>query len=174
MRARKRRFLTPLAAFVVAVVFLLGVYFPQSRQLSRIRQETASVREQQLDRAARLRSTMATLDKAGSEGDIPFEEAVPSSPRIGELLESLDRLAREAGLADHSVVPAKVVDGEQVSWLPIDMEFRGTFAAVYGFLERVETLPRVARVQRLELDSTAFTADELSSSLTMHVYFKRS
>jgi len=93
---------------------------------------------------------------------------------MGAFLESLDHLAREAGLVERSTEPQAAVRGAAVSWLPIEMNVRGSFEAIYAFVESLERLPRVARVQEWVVESSVDAEALLSSTLTMHVYFKKS
>jgi hypothetical protein len=52
------------------------------------------------------------------------------------------------------------------------VNFNGDFPAIYEFLRRVESLPRVARVQQLEMACVNGLPDLLESTVIMHVYFR--
>lgn len=168
------KYVLPAGALLVAAVFAFGVYLPESRHLRRIRAETESLRAELAGRAASLAVRTTSADAGDPQNVVSFDEALPAGPHLGEFLEGLDEWARAAGLQDHNIVPGAAQDGESVSWLPLTMDFHGDFSAVYGFIQKIESQPRLARVQRLELTTTVASGNELSSSVTMHVYFRRS
>jgi Tfp pilus assembly protein PilO len=80
-----------------------------------------------------------------------FATAIPGEQRIGGFLELLDAVARDVGLSGKNVQPDEAVHGPQVSYLPVRVDVTGSFTAVHEFLRRVESLPRLARAQRLEM-----------------------
>ena len=50
------------------------------------------------------------------------------------------------------------------------MTFAGTFAAVHGFLGALESLPRLARVSRLELSCPDGQSGLLEANVVVHVF----
>ena len=176
MKTVGKKYHLTLGTVAAALVLVFGVYLPQTRKMKAFK-ETATPLQMELDaRTARLQTTVTTYAEARrSERKVAsLEEAVPREDRIGQFLESLDRIAHQCALADKNVVPAAVIESDEVSCLPIEMNFSGDFEAVHEFLRRVESLPRVARVQRMELTSADEGPLELVSSVTMHVYFRPS
>ena len=83
-------------------------------------------------------------------------------------------MAQEAGVSDKNVTPAEAIMQKDLGCLPIQIRFTGKFASVYEFLDKVERLPRVARIQKLELSADDDVPDELVSTMTLHVYFRNS
>ena len=165
-----------LGCAVVALVFTLGALRPDAGAAAQMHRDartfcdTVNERTQRLQKVGDTRRELATLDGALAA----FDAAIPPDQQIGAFLEKLDQIARESGLSDKSVKPADPVIGAQVACLPIDVNVTGRFAAMYEFLQRVESLPRVARIQRLELSGADEAGDELVASMTMHVYFRPS
>lgn len=164
--------LLAVAALVVMICFTL----PEVRRLSALRSKTAALQHELEDHSARLRSTEEVYSQTETMRRrlMSFDQALPGGMHLGEFLEDIHRLAAETGLHDHHVVPRAVVDGEDVSWMPLDLDFKGSFEAVYAFLRQVEAQSRVVRVQRMELTASGSSRTELQSSLTLYVYFRRS
>jgi Tfp pilus assembly protein PilO len=165
-----------LAAAVVALVFALGALRPDARRSAGLQREAAALRDAVDDRAARLLNTAARCCEV-EELDAQlasFDIAVPLDQRIGAFLEQLDLIVREAGLSGKRVQPAAPIALTDVSCLPIEVNVTGDFSAMHEFLRRVESLPRIARIERLELSGRAESGDELVASVTMHVYFRPS
>lgn len=160
----------------VALVFALGALRPDAGAASRMHRDAALLHEAVATNTQRLESAGATrrrLDELAGELAV-LDEAIPQDQQIGAFLERLDQLARDAGLTGKSVKPALPLQAGKVACLPIDVNVTGRFPAMYEFLQRVEALPRVARIQRLELSGADEAGDELVASLTMHVYFRPS
>jgi Tfp pilus assembly protein PilO len=160
----------------VALVFALGALRPDAGASARMRRDAALFRDTVAQRTARLQTAVDVHNQLQElDGRLQtFDEAVPQDQRIGVFLEHLDQLARETGLTGKSVKPAAPIAGAHVACLPIDVNVTGQFAALHEFLRRVEALPRVARIQRLELAGSENAGDELAAALTMHVYFRPS
>ena len=159
-----------------ALLFVFGLYLPEARRLDHL-WAAIEARQAEVDaRGAHLQGMLA-LYQGVSRGQAElasFDQAVPEGKQLGRFLETLDRLAAEAGLGDKNVVPSRVIDSGQVHCLPLEIDFNGEFEAVYEFLRRVESLPRITRVQRLRLSSAEEGGTELLSSLTVQVYFRNS
>ena len=161
-----------VATLVVMVVFTL----PEEGRLSRLRSSAAVLQSELMDRSARLRSSEGGYDETETVRRrlMSFGEAIPNALNMGDFLAEIHGLAEATGLYDHRIVPQAVVDGEDVSWMPLDMNFKGGFEAVYAFLRNIEAQPRVVRVQRMELTTKEQSSTELEASLTLHIYFRRS
>jgi len=176
MRLGRVKTRVALGAMAVALIFTLGALRPDVARSARMQRDAAALRDTVDERSARLMTTvdarrqLAELDTQLSG----YPEAIPTDQRIGAFLEQLDLIARDAGLSDKSVKPANPIALAAASCLPIDVQVRGRFDAMHEFLRRVEALPRIARVQRIELAGIEGSADEVAASLTMHVFFRPS
>ncbi len=165
-----------LGTMAIAAAFAAGVVAPHMRHVRTVRQQVASVQGNleflgtRIDRAQKIFET--TRDKEAALKT--FDAAIPENVQLGEFLESVDRLAQEAGVEDKNVTPAEAIIQKDIGCLPIQIRFTGRFASVYTFLEKVERLPRVARVQQLELSADDETPELLISTMTLHVYFRNS
>ncbi|GJM26592.1 MAG: hypothetical protein DHS20C16_30070 [Phycisphaerae bacterium] len=165
-----------LGTIAFAAVFAAGVVAPHMRYMKSVKQGVASVQADlgllgsRIDRARRVFESTRDKQKALES----FDAAIPDRVQLGEFLEAVDRLAQEAGVADKNVTPSEAIVQEDLGCLPIQIRFTGKFASVYEFLDKVERLPRVARIHHLELSADDDVPDELVSTMTLHVYFRNS
>ncbi len=165
-----------LGTIAFAAIFAAGVVAPHVRHMRSVKQGVATVQADllvlgsRIDRARKVFE--ATRDK--NKAIASFDAAIPDRVQLGEFLEAVDRLAQEAGVSDKDVTPADAIMQKDFGCLPIQIRFTGKFAAVYEFLDKVERLPRVARIQQLELSADDDLPDELVSTMTLHVYFRNS
>lgn len=176
MRFMRGKMLVVLGGSAVALIFTIGALMPDVRHNRRKNQEAAMLRASVDGRTARLQGAAAMRETSHElENKLTaFTEAIPGEQRIGAFLEALDQIARDAGLTGKNVKPAQPVVGDEVACLPIQVEVSGTFASIHEFLRRVETLPRLARIQRVELAGGDDLGGELVSSVMMQVYFRPS
>jgi Tfp pilus assembly protein PilO len=176
MQSGRRKALVAVGGLAIAVVFALGAMLPDWRTRRAAQQDARSLREAvdgrtaQLSRLAQSRQRSEELTRRMEA----FATAIPGEQRIGGFLELLDAVARDVGLSGKNVQPDEAVHGPQVSYLPVRVDVTGSFTAVHEFLRRVESLPRLARAQRLEMTGDEEHPGELSASVMMRVYFRPS
>lgn len=165
-----------LGTITVAAVFAAGVVAPHMRNMKSVQQGISNT-QADLDllssRVQRARKVFeAVQDK--EQALASFDAAIPDRVQLGEFLEEVDRLAQDAGVKDKYVTPSDAIVQKDLGCLPIQIRFSGEFASVYEFLDKVEKLPRVARIQRFELRADDESPNVLVSSMTLHVYFRNS
>jgi len=163
-----------LGALVVGLVFSAGALRPDLGSNRRLRYEAGALRASVDQRSARLEAASALRQSSAelAEDLAAFAQAIPRNQQIGAFLEDLDLIAREVGLSGKSVRPAEAIRTAELQCLPLDISVTGRFAALHEFVRRVEALPRVARVQRLELASREIPSEELVASVTLYVFFR--
>lgn len=163
-------------ALVVAVVFAAGALAPQWRRLRSLELRARLMREQIQRSQLRMEGATDTFDRvteARRRAPV-FEAAIPRSDELGVFLEQVSRIADQLDLADRDMTPAREQACGDTAVLPIEMSFRGTFDAVYAFITQLESMPRVARIQRLLLDVVDPRTGQLRSTMTVFVYHENS
>ena len=159
-------------AVLVAIVFVGGAFMPQWRRLYNLRATAESMRGRVDQNGIRMQAAKESYQKvlAARRKSAVLDAAIPNKPNLGAFLESVSRVADKLKLSDRDMIPSKEVRCRQVVVLPIEMSFRGTFDAVHAFLAQLESMPRIARVQRLDLDASPDHPGELNTSITVFVY----
>ena len=163
-------------ALVVAFVFAAGAFVPQWRRLRSLELRTQVMRQQIEQSQVRMAGATNTFDRVtGARRRAPvFEAAIPPTDELGAFLEQVSRIADQLELADRDMTPAREQTCRDTAVLPIEVSFRGTFDAVYAFITQLESMPRVARIQRLLLDVADPATGQLRSTMTVFVYHETS
>ena len=141
MKTIGKKYHLAIGAAAAGLLFLFGAYLPGSRRLQEIHQFDCRVERQSGSTNNQLSVLKDTFDEVYrvKTALASFEEAIPKDTNVGHLLELIDQGARQAGLRDRSVIPSKVLVGEEVNCLPIEISFRGQFEGIFKFLRRLET-----------------------------------
>lgn len=172
MTNQRDQLVTGLLAVVLTVVFAAVVYVPQQRKIGRLRADGRALRgelERREARVAGMQALQQQIQSAEAESDA-FEVSVPPADGLGPFLEQVTELAATQGVVDPDIEPLAPLTGPAVMALPVRMTFAGTFASVHGFLAALESLPRLARVSRLELSSPDGQSDLLEANVVVHVF----
>lgn len=149
---------------------------PQWRTLHDTRTRVDSLRqliEQGRVRMAAAKESYEFAQQAKSKLPV-LDSAIPDQSDLGPFLEDVSRIADELRLANRDITPSREVKCRELVILPIEISFQGPFDSAYSFITRLETLPRIARIQRLEFTMLSDQPGELSSSMTVFVYHRRS
>ncbi len=174
MTQQRDQLVTGALAVALLAVFVGLVFVPQQRKLESLRAQAAVLRDGTMLGAAqlaRLEGLQAQVRQA--ESDLaPYDRNIPHGPGLGDFLEQVDVLAARQKVVDPDVVPSASLGGPGIEVLPIEMGFSGTFASVYGFLPAVESLPRLARVSRLEIERADYAGDVLEANVTVRVFYQ--
>lgn len=174
MTKQRDQLVTGVLAVVLLAVFVGLVFIPQQRKFERLRAQAATLRDGTMLGAAqlaRLEGLQAQVRHA--EADLAaYDRNIPHGPELGVFLEQVDVLASSQKVVDPDVVPAASFGDRGIEVLPIEMGFSGTFASVYGFVQAVESLPRLARVSRLEIERADYARDVLEANVTVRVFYQ--
>ncbi len=162
-RSRARLLLVILG---LAVVFAAGSWWPAQRAQSglskRISEAQAKLQSERLgvgDLPA-LVTEIGAMERELAAGP----RQVPTHNDVAELLRSLCTLMDEHQLSDQQIVTQAIVHGRDYSLMPLRLEFTGMFPQVYGFLQKLEALPRMVRVMKVQMNRD--TPDRVSGVRT--------
>lgn len=76
---------------------------------------------------------------------------IPAESDVAGLIESLTRTLSEAGLKDRDITTRSSRALEGVFALPVTVAVTGDFPKIFEALSRVESMPRLVRVERLRM-----------------------
>ena len=172
-----RRFLIGLlVAVLISAVWYFFVVGPinERKEIAQTDLETAQTEE------FTLRTTLSRLKKI-EENQLEYataigqlETAIPSTPRLAELIDDLSFLADENGIALSSLAfstPTLLEEGE-VFGVGVSMSIDGQFFEILGFLYGTAELERVMTIESLTLSPSSDDAGfhTMSAALTGTVY----
>jgi Tfp pilus assembly protein PilO len=164
----------PLVAVAIAWVFL--VFLPIHKAIGRLQEQSRDMqqyREQSYARLPVLKRTgrgLADIRRTIAR----WNDTTPSRHELTVLLGKLTALARSAGLQITRFDPEPVVAHDRLGQAPLSMRVTGPFASVFGFLAKVESLPRIIWVDDLEIEKPEKTGENVSCSLRLSIFVDKS
>lgn len=176
---REYAYLAVLVAVPLASWFF--VFQPRNEDIAGARREIAS-----------MEATLARLDTlAGTVGDVrasiheaegrlaDFGRIIPNAEEVEDLLAEMNRIGQRHELSIASIRAIKQTEVQGYIEIPHRVEISGDFEGIYRFLADLERLPRLVRVQSLEIERSLLDAGRadgertfglLDASLVMVVY----
>lgn len=110
---------------------------------------------------------------------VQLQQVVDSSPKqmpqedqLANLLKQLSTEMNAHHLAEQDVLTQPIQHGKEYSMVPLTLNFKGTFLEIFSFVKKVESLPRMIRITRLEIHHRPQKAGEsLAVSLDLCAFF---
>lgn len=158
----------------LSAAFGLGVWLPESRNIAAYQQRIVTAQEalgpsafqpamvdRQLDEVERLREELHSS-----------ERYVPEGPELASVMRSLTQAVEAEGVSGQRFQTMETKTYKHYAVMPVELEFEDSFTSVYGVLERIETMPRLVRVESLNLrlmekDNARTTAPRMQASLRL-------
>ena len=83
------------------------------------------------------------------------QKYVPQEDEIAEVLRGLTESLDAHGVRQPEVITKKIKHFEDYSVIPVSLQFTAGFTETYGVLKRLESLPRLIRIDELEVESNS-------------------
>ncbi len=83
-----------------------------------------------------------------------FNQRLPEGKNIDDILTQVYSAAAQAGISVDTIEPQAIVQGEMYNRFPIKLYLTGTFESCFAFFARLETLPRILRLENLTMEKT--------------------
>ena len=161
------------AAGVGTAVF----YVPQQRELNGLRTE---ISRENLKLANAAKQTEAVPKLVGHVEQMKklysnFDRRLPQQKELGGFLREISGNLEQGTLANQVIEPGSPTQAELFHTLPIVLRFRGSYLSLARFLERLEDMERLTRVQKLVLRGgsgpTVGDPEKLNVEVLMNIYF---
>ena|GEM_PF-1265231 len=140
----------------------------------RLKRDRAADLQSLLENAAQMRaqhaamqSTLAAIERESEQ----LRQRIPPEPAEAEFLSQLSRAAAVAGLVIRDYRPGVVRQATDHWRLEVQLACTGSYQALCAFLDRVASLPRLARISHLEIGGARQPAG-YPITLSMTVFFK--
>jgi len=163
-----------IAAGIVGLA-TLGVFLPQQHRLRKISART-DVQKRKLDGNAQQATVVPELAAEVDEMKgrfTDFDQRLPKKKELGGFLREISEYLTAANLTDQVIEPGQPTQSGLVHTLPIMMTFRGSFLDTGRFLNRLEGMQRLTRIERLSILRTRGEGD-LETELLINIYFTES
>jgi Tfp pilus assembly protein PilO len=177
----RERMMILITAVAVAVFLLVYIYLPAHRQVLNLVQEREQLNrevmgfEQQLDEVRKVSERMKALKhtESGSASGGASALLIPYRQSLSLVLEEFNRLAKASGVDFLSVKPD---DPEEKGGLRVQsvlIDLRSTFKGTGRYLQMLENLPRLVKIQNLRIEADSDAAASVLVHLYLTVYLKK-
>ena len=100
------------------------------------------------------------------------QQRVPTQLGLGDLLRQLSLQADAQQVTSLEVSTKSIIAGPDYSIIPLTVQFHGLFPSVFGFLQAVEQMPRLVRVNRVDLHGVpSKPGDPLAVTIELYTFF---
>ena len=172
MRGRRAPIFVGIAAAVVAVLMIFFLVLPKLGQVSEAQDQLDQARATQQTLQARLTALRAARDEAPANEAVirRINTQVPLTADLPGVILLLRNAATNAGVDVLSLTPAPPVldDTSDFSRISVSSSGQGSYFAVVDYLFSIETLPRAATVQSIDLTPVAGAGLSFTASLTLY------
>ncbi len=174
MGIRQFIFLVVLLAVPLASYFL--VFRPQNEEIEKAKTEI-ELKQAMLEKLRTATSKTADLEQANEEikkSIEAIESRLPSSKELDIVLREVAIIAGKCGLKiptfkkNDKTIPAGGLALEQ----PLDVEITGNFDGFYRFLQDLEKIPRITKIQDMKLTRADDADGNIKASFTLTVYYQ--
>lgn len=149
---REIAFLVVLAAVPLAAWFF--VFQPRNADIDEARRDIGTM-EETLSRLDQLTTQVGDVRVAIDEAEArlaDFRRYIPDAEEVDDLLGEMHRIGDRNSLRIASIRASNQAEVQGHLEIPLNMEIRGDFPGIYRFLVDLERLPRIVRVQSLQLE----------------------
>jgi Tfp pilus assembly protein PilO len=173
MRIERDQLILMASMAGMAAVFCVAAYMPmRDQQKQSLAQIQACKAQLAIDLAgagdlARLESEVQALREANSGA----QRGVPTQSELKSLLLALSSELDSRQVTDKETQMRAIMHGADYNVQPVSLRFKASFPAVYGFLRRIESMPRLIRIDRLELNTTPDGGGKLNARIELSTFF---
>jgi type IV pilus assembly protein PilO len=169
-----RKILFTILLFGVAIVGYQLMIKPANRNLSdtKGRLETKLSQLSKFGKAATAAEDLAKQLEELEEAIKFFENKLPPTSKIHEVLEQVTVIAQKQGLKPKTFRTLKKKNNSGYIEQPLKMELVGNFSSFYSFLLELEKLPRIIKIRELKLDKKKITDGQISADFVLSIFFQ--
>lgn len=151
-----------LITATVAAVFVVGLWIPHRRDLAS-KQQQMQVAQNDLATHLATATKKPTIQAVPSGRTISgkkMEKAIPMGAELGDLLTQMGEDLQNDSVMDQQVKARAVVEGSDFNLVPLTLHFRGSYDALFDFLQQIESHERIIRIDRLNVHRDARNAED--------------
>lgn len=174
-----KKILIKVGAFIVLLCGAVAAFYyvyvvPTTRQDT----EQSSVIEERRRALADLDKSTAGINdinhkiKDLQEAVRFFESKLPKEKEVETVLEQVWKMAEANSLQAKTIRTGKTERTANYSLQQIDMDLSGDFNGFYLFMQQLERLPRLTRVEGMSLEKMSDHDGEMQAKLTLSIFFE--
>src|SRR5436190_19947098 len=166
--------------FLLAVLLALPllawwlVFRPQNVEIAQAKIEIEHKRQmlQKLQETTSKNEDLQHADEEIRKNIEAIEARLPSSKEVDQVLRQVSDLAVQSGLEPPSIESDKPVAAAMYMEQPLKMKINGNFNGFYGFLIRLQQMPRITRIPDLKIVRSTETDGHMKAEFTLTIYFQ--
>ncbi len=173
MRASKSQVrLASIIAIAVAVYAALA-WWPLMRDIQRTRQQIATGEKElgitrgRTDGLAQLAHRVDQLRARSAMNN----KDIPASAEVAGVLRQLSLEIEAASLTGQGISTRESQKRDEVIELPVELSFAGPSTAVFGFVERIENMPRLIQVDSMQIQRNADKGGTVDAAVRLRTFF---
>lgn len=159
---------------VMTGIFGLGFWLPNRLHENRLNAELEDVKESLVvdkhdpEKLAVMVRQVGDLKALTQQS----QKYVPQSDELADLLRQLSIELERQSVSGQEIQTGTIIHGQEYSVVPITLRFKGSFPAVFGFLQRIESMQRMIRVTKLDFDGDSEHVNEpLRVRIELYTFF---
>ena len=162
-------------ATVVIGASIAGVILPQEKKLEQLEADIVATQAELAENEvqAQIVPVLAEQVKRMKLQYKDFDRRLPKQDELGGFLETISAHLISSELVDELIERKNPIPGQLFYTLPVSMRLRGSYLNVAQFLDRLEKMERLAKVERMRIHRKAKDAD-LDVRLQINIYFTAS
>ena len=164
-KEKMKQILYGLSLVVPAILLVAGffLYSPSAQKLKILKKELGEcekdirfLEENELPQKKSEKETLAKFQARFEEVKKKIslvEERLPSNENLGSFLEQLTFASKEADVDFFRIKSGEVKDYQEYLELPIEIELKSNFFKLGDYLERLERLSRLIKINSIKIES---------------------
>jgi Tfp pilus assembly protein PilO len=172
MRGRQAPIIAGAGALVLALLLILILVLPKMGEVSEAQEELEDAKVEQQTLSSRL-SALEEAREEAPQNEAAIREVdrqVPPTADLPGMILLLRNAATSSGVQVLSLTPAAPTTAEtaEFSSIAVSATGEGSYFAVVDYLFSIETLPRAATVESIDLSPAAGTGLAFAATLTLY------
>lgn len=153
MQISRGDFKTLAVLAAVFAVFAVGLWLPASFERSKIQDRITAARDE-LNNQKYSAQDLANLNRnvldlrASVRGT---QRYIPEEDELDELLRSLAESLQSFDVRQQEVETSRMEHHADYTVVPVAVRFEGSFPTTFGIISQIESMPRLLRIERMEL-----------------------
>ncbi len=172
MQGRRRVIVAGAGAGILALLLVLFLVLPKMAEVTEARQELEDTQAQQQTLSVQLNALRQARDEA-PENEAAIREVdgmVPPTADLPGVLRLLRNAAAVSGVQVLSLTPNTPTTAESggFSSIAVSASGEGSYFALVNYLHEIETLPRAATVQSIDLNPLEGSTLTFAATITLY------
>lgn len=176
MWIEKDQWLTVGVVLALGALFAFAVWMPARERSAELDRRISQARDE-LGMTAVARDELTRLNNRVVELRQVVQGAqryVPATDEIAQVVRGINEALRKQGVTEQEMIARPSQRFADYSEIPLTVEYQASFPDVFGALQQIESMPRLIRLDRLQLRSfPEAPAQPLEVHMQMTTFYSR-